>query len=77
MGSYLKKCKIQILKGSVSLFINLTQFSLTLAGASTAPKVKVLSLEQVVINFDVRKQKSLGQEYIYRTLSRAQGRVHE
>ena len=45
LGFLLKKCETEIQKGPVSLFIKLSHFSLTLAAASTAQKVKVLSLE--------------------------------
>ena len=42
-----------------------TQFSLTLTWASTVDKVQGLSLEQGIIDFDLRKQKSLGPGQIY------------
>ena len=70
----IKKCEtgISIKKGSVSLFIKITEFSLTLAWIFIFPKVQVLSLEQVVIDFDMRKQKSLGPGFIYRTITRVE-----
>ena len=47
-----------------------TQFPLTLAYASVVFKGLGLSLEQVVIDFDLWKQKSFGPGQIYTALSR-------
>ena len=67
-----EKCEaeIPIKKGSVSPSIKHTQFHLTLAWASTVHKVQGLSLEQGVIDFDLRKQKSFWLRQIYTALSR-------
>ena len=67
-----EKCEteIPIKKGSASPSIKRTQFPLTLAWASTVHRVEGLSLEQGVIDFDLRKQKSLGLDQIYTALSR-------
>ena len=56
------KCetKTPIKKGLVSRFIKLAQFPLILAWASIAYKVRGLSLEQGVIDFDLRKKKPFG-----------------
>ena len=68
----IKKCetKIPIKKELASPKIKRTQFPLTLAWASTVHKVQGLSLEQGVIDFDLRKQRSLGAGQIYTVLSR-------
>ena len=53
----IEKCEaeITIKKGSASPSIKHTQFPLTLAWASPVYKVQGLSLEQGVIDFDLRK----------------------
>ena len=58
----IEKCEteISIKKGSTSPYIKRTQFMLTLAWASTVHKVLGLSLEQGVIDFDLRKQRPFG-----------------
>ena len=68
----IEKCEteIPIKKESASPSIKRTQFPLTLAWASTVYKVQGLNLEQGVIDFDLRKQKSFGPDQIYTTLSR-------
>ena len=68
----IEKCEaeIPIKKGSASVSIKCTQFPLILAWASTVHKVQGLILEQSVIDFDPRKQKSLGPGQIYTALSR-------
>ena len=65
-----EKCEteIPIKEGSASPSIKYTQFPLTLAWTSTVDKVQ--SLEQGVIDFDLRKQKSFGEGQIYTALSR-------
>ena len=52
----IEKCEIEILikKGLASPSIMRTQFPLTLAWASTVQKVQGLSLEQCVVDFDLR-----------------------
>ena len=65
------EAEISIKKGSALPFIKRTQFPLTLAWASTVHKVQGLSLEQGVIDFDLRKEKSFGQGQMYT----ASGRV--
>ena len=50
--------------------IKRTQFTLTLAWASTVHKVQGLSLEQGVVDFDLQKQRSFGAGQIYTALSR-------
>ena len=56
----IEKCEteISIKKGSASPSILHTQFPLTLAWAANVHMVQGLSLEQVVIDFDLQKQKS-------------------
>ena len=68
----IEKCEteISIKKGSVSPSIKRTQFPLTLAWASTVHKVQGLNLEQCVIDFDLRKQKSFVPGQIYTVFSR-------
>ena len=68
----IEKCEAVILikKGSASPSIKRTQFPLILAWGSTVHKVQGLSLEQGVIDFDLRKQKSFGSGQIYTALSR-------
>ena len=68
----IEKCKAVVLikKGSLSPSVKRTQFPLTLAWESTVHKVQGLSIEQSVIDFDLRKQKSLGPGQIYIVLSR-------
>ena len=68
----IEKCETEtsIKKGSASPSIKRTQFPLTLAWAFTVHKVQGLSLEQGVIDFDLRKQKSFGLGQIYTELSR-------
>ena len=63
----IEKCEaeISIKKGPASPSIRCTQFSLTLAWAFTVHKVQGLSLKQVIIDFHLRKQKSLGPGQIY------------
>ena len=58
----IEKCEteISLKKGSASPYIKRTQFMLTLAWASTVHKVLGLSLEQGVIEFDLRKQRPFG-----------------
>ena len=58
-------------KGSTSPSIKHTQFPLILAWTSTVNKVQGLSLEQDVIAFDIRQQKSVGTGQIYTVLSMA------
>ena len=62
-----EKCEIEVLimKEAASPFIKCTQFLLTLAWTSTVHKVQILSLEQVVFDFDLQKEKSFepGQMY--------------
>ena len=65
-----RETDISIKKGSALPSIKRTQFPLTLAWASTVHKVRVLSLEQAVIDFDLQKQKSFGPEQMYTALSR-------
>ena len=69
-----EKCEteISIKKRSPSPFILRTQFSLTLARASTAHKFQGLSLEQDVTEFDLQNQKSIGLGKIHTALSRVQ-----
>ena len=57
-------------KAPASSSINRNQFPLKLAWASTVLKVQGLSLEQGVIDFDLRKQKSFGPGQMYTALSR-------
>ena len=68
----IEKCEteISVKKGSALPTIKCTQFPLTLAWASTVPKVQDLSLEQGVVDFDLHKQKSFGPGQIYAALSR-------
>ena len=68
----IEKCETEIplKKASASPSIKQTQFLLTLAWASTVHKVQGLSLEQGLIDFDLRKQKSFGPGQTYTTLSR-------
>ena len=68
----IEKCETEILikKGSASPSINGNQFLLTLASVSTVHKVQGLSLEQGVINFDLRKQKSFGPGQMYTAVRR-------
>ena len=61
--------EIPIRRGSTYPSIKRTQFPLRLSRASTVHKVQGLSLEQGVIDFDLRKQKSFGPEQIYAALS--------
>ena len=58
----IEKCEteISLKKGSASPYIKRTQFMLALAWPSTVHKVLGLSLEQGVIDFDLRKQKPFG-----------------
>ena len=65
-----READISIKKGSALPSIKFTQFPLTLAWASTVHKVRGLSLEQAVIDFDLQKQKSFGPEQMYTALSR-------
>ena len=58
------------MKVSASPSIKCTQFRLILAWASTVHNVQCYSLEQGVIDFDLRKQKSFGPDQIYTALSR-------
>ena len=69
----IEKCKTEIAlkKGFPSPNIKRTQFPLTLAWASTVHKVQGLSLEQGVVDFDLRKQRLFGADQIYTTLIRA------
>ena len=68
----IEKCepKIAIKKGSSSPSIKRKQFPLILAWASTVHQVQGLSLEQRVIDFDLRKQKTFGPTEIYTVPSR-------
>ena len=68
----IEKCETEIplKKGSASPSIKRTQFLLTLAWVSTVHKVQGLSLEQGVIDFDLRKQKPFGPGQTYTALSR-------
>ena len=68
----IEKCEteISIKKGPVSPSFKRTQFPLTLAWASTVHKVQGLHLEQGIIDFNLRKQKSFGPVQIYTALSR-------
>ena len=68
----IEKCEteIPIKKGLASPNIKRTQFPLTLAWASTVHKVQGLSLEQGVVDFDLRKQRLFGADQIYTTLIR-------
>ena len=50
--------------------IKRTQFPLTLAWASTFHKIQGLSLDQGVVDFDLRKQRSFGAGQIYTALLR-------
>ena len=52
-----------------------TRFSLILGWASSVRKVQGVSLEQGVIDFDLRKQKSFGPWQIYSVLSRVKNTV--
>ena len=63
----IEKCEIEISikKGSASPSIKRTQFPLTLAWTSTVYKVQGLSLEQAVIDFDRREQKSFEPGQLY------------
>ena len=49
--------ELPINRGSISPSIKGTQFPLTLTWVSTVHKFQGLSLEQCVIDFDLRKQK--------------------
>ena len=68
----IEKCETEtpIKKGLTSPNIKQTQFPLTLAWASTVHKVQGLSLEQCVVDFDLRKQRSFGADQICTALSR-------
>ena len=68
----IEKCKTEITmkKESTSPSIKRALFPLTLAWGSTVHDVKGVSLEQVVIDFDLQKQKSYGPEKIYNLLNR-------
>ena len=68
----LQKCDadIPVCKGSMSPSIKRTQFSLMLSWACTIHKVQGLSLEKVVANFDLQKQRTSGQDQMYTALSR-------
>ena len=67
----IEKCEaeIPIKKASESPSIKRTKFPFTLAWASTVHEVQGLSLEQGIIDFDLRKQKSFGPGQIYTALS--------
>ena len=68
----IEKCEteIPVKKGLASPNIKQSQFYLTLAWVSTVHMVKGLSLEQVFVDFDLRKQRSFGTGQIYTALSR-------
>ena len=68
----IEKCgtEISIKKRWASPSIKGTQFPLPIAWASTLHKVQGLNLEQGVIDFDLRKQKSFGPGQMYTGLSR-------
>ena len=68
----IEKCEteISIKEGSALPSIKCTQFPLTLTWPFTVHKVHSLGLEQVVIDFDLRKQKSFGPGQLYTALSR-------
>ena len=64
------KTEIPIKKGSAPSTIMRTQFPLMIAWTFTFQKVQDSSLEQGVIDSDLRKQKSFGLGQIYAALSR-------
>ena len=68
----IEKCETEtpIKKDLTSPNIKQTQFPLTLAWASTVHNVQGLSLEQGVVDFDLRKQRLFGADQIYTTLIR-------
>ena len=68
----IEKCEteISIKKRSALPSIKRTQFLLTLAWASTIHKIQGLSLEQGVVNFDLRNQKSFQAAQMYTAFSR-------
>ena len=68
----IEKCKTEITmkKESTSPSIKRARFPLTLAWGSTVHDVKGVSLEQVVIDIDLQKQKPYGPEKIYNVLNR-------
>ena len=68
----IEKCETEITmkKESTSPSIKRARFPLTLAWGSTVHDVKGVSLEQVVIDIDLQKQKSYGPEKIYNVLNR-------
>ena len=68
----IEKCEaeIPIKKGMPSQSIKRTQFPLMLAYASTVHKVQGLSIDQGVVDFNLRKQRSFGPGQIYTALSR-------
>ena len=68
----IEKCEAEfpIKKGTSYPTIKRTQFPLVLAYASTVHKVQGLSIEQGVVDFNLRKQRSFGSGQIYTALSR-------
>ena len=70
----IEKCEteISVKKGLASLPRKCTQFPLTLAWASTVYKVQGLSLEQSVIDFNLRKLKLSGPGQMYTALNRVE-----
>ena len=70
LGQGSKKVKQKFLSRSASLSIKRTQLPLTLAWVSIVHKVQGLSLDQRVVDFDLKKQKFFQPGQIYIALSR-------
>ena len=70
IGPFLARIKVRPGKPS-SLEVQRTQFPITLAYACTVHKVQGLTLNKVVVSFDLIKQRSFNYGQIYVALSRA------
>lgn len=70
LGIGKRETEIHTKRGSASPPIIRSQFALVLAWASTVHKVRGFSLDQIVVDFNLKKQKSLQQDQIYTALSR-------
>ena len=68
----LQKCDavIPICEGLISCSIKRTEFPLILSWACTIHKVQALNLDEGVVNFNLQKQRTFGQEQMYTALSR-------
>ena len=70
LGQGSKKVKQKFLSRNASPSIKRTQLTLTLAWVSIVHKVQGLSLDQRVVDFDLKKQKFFRPGHIYIALSR-------